>query len=538
MSTAAIILVGLAASYPLPGTYIEMDFAAGPVGGAGGPRSVLLVGNKTTAGIATADTVVYGPDTQTPVQTEADVTQYFGAGSQLHRMWLRFSAIAGSQTGIPIYFIAVTESAGAAAALTANFTGAATTNFNIRTWVNDDFVDTPVTNGQAAATYGANLVVSINSQTRWPVTAAGTTAVILTAKNKGPEGNWIPVQFALQASGGVATGASCNQLANTHLTSGTTADVNTTALATVINRTDYYQVLADSDAGNVGAAVTQANNNAQPTVGIRQRVVAASADTSANTTTVATGLNSARAEYGWFNPTDLPPAEGAAILTAIYMTLEQGAAVGVARKNFSGFPTGQTVDQNLWNAAGPFGKGGGVKPSRTTTAAPTTATIVSLLNNGVTPVGVNSNGTTYIVKRCTTRSLSGANADYRIRDAHKVSICDYWCADIAAVTQINFAGKDLLPDPLPGQPAFPPTATSPRLWGSALKDITSRYGNAGQWGYQPGTTPQAGQSPADAINAAAIIQTENNPPTRMSAYFPLTPCNIFDQAAVLGQQVA
>ena len=34
MSTAAIILVGLAATYPLPGTYIEMDFAAGPVGGA------------------------------------------------------------------------------------------------------------------------------------------------------------------------------------------------------------------------------------------------------------------------------------------------------------------------------------------------------------------------------------------------------------------------------------------------------------------------------------------------------------------------
>ena len=76
------------------------------------------------------------------------------------------------------------------------------------------------------------------------------------------------------------------------------------------------------------------------------------------------------------------------------------------------------------------------------------------------------------------------------------------------------------------------------MWGNALKNVTSRYGNAGQWGYAPGTTPLAGQSPADAINAAAIIQAEVSPPTRMSAYFPLTPVNIADQFAVLGQQVA
>jgi hypothetical protein len=38
-------------------------------------------------------------------------------------------------------------------------------------------------------------------------------------------------------------------------------------------------------------------------------------------------------------------------------------------------------------------------------------------------------------------------------------------------------------------------------------------------------------------NAAAIIQAEVSPPTRMSAYFPLTPVNIADQFAVLGQQV-
>jgi hypothetical protein len=540
VSNAAIILVGLAATYPLPGTYIEMDFAAGPVGGAGGPRLVILIGNMTSAGTATPNTVVYGPDTQTPCQTETDVTTLFGPGSQLHRMWLRFSSVAGANTGIPIYFIAVTSSLGAAASVTANFAGSsALANFNLRAWVVDDFIDTPVTVGQNGGQIGTNVAANINSQTRWPVTAAGTSALVITAKEPGPEGNWIPVQFAIQATGGVATGISCSILANTRLSGGTTADINTTALATIVNTRYYYYCMGDSDSTNVGAAVTQANNNAAPTVGIRGRVVSGNVDTSANAITQATGINSARGEIVWGNGTDFTPAECAAALTAIYMTLEQGSPWGVARKNFSNFPTSQQNDQNLWNAAGPFGKGGGIKGTRSgPTSYPTIATIVSQLNNGLSPIGVQQNGQAYLVKRCTTRSLAGATADYRIRDAHKVSVCDYWCDDVQAVTQLNFGGKDILPDPMPGQPPPPPNATTPRLWGSALKDITVRYGNAGQWAYPPNQPVVAGVTAADAINANAIIQQETSPATRMSAYFPLSPVNIFDQAAVLGQQIS
>lgn len=539
MSTAAIVLVGLAASYALPGTYIEMDFAAGPAGGAGGPRSVILIGNMTTSGSATTNTVVYGPDTTVPCQTETDVTTLFGPGSQLHRMWLRFSSIAGPNSAIPIYFLAVASSAGAAASQAVAFSGVALGNFNLRTWVVDDFVDTPVTNGQNAGTIGLNVAAQINGQTRWPVTAAGSSSMTVTAKEPGPEGNWIPIQFAIQATGGLATGVSCSVLANTRLSGGTTADSNTTALATIANTRYYYYCVADSDATNLGGVSTQISNNAAPTTGIRQRFVGASVDTSANAITIATGLNNARGEVVWGNATDLTPAECAAIATALYMTLEQGAPVGVSRKNFSNFPTGQQVDQFLWNAAGPVGKGGGVKGTRSgPTSWPTTTTIVSALNNGLTPIGVQQNGAAYLVKRCTTKSLSSGQADYRIRDAHKVTICDYWCDDVAAVTQVNFGGKDLLPDPQPGQPPPPPTATTPRLWGNALKDITSRYGNAGQWGYAPGQAIAAGVTPADQINANAIVQQESSPPTRMSAYFPLTPVNIADQFAVLGQQVA
>jgi hypothetical protein len=250
-------------------------------------------------------------------------------------------------------------------------------------------------------------------------------------------------------------------------------------------------------------------------------------DTLANTITVATGLNAPRCEIIWGNSTDLTPSELAANNAAIYALLEAGAPVGVARKNFSLFPSTQP-DQNIWLIkAGRNGVGG----------APTTAQITSALNNGITPITVLPNGQAQLVKRVTTRSLNGATADYRIRDAHKVTVCDFWGDDAVAITQLQFGGRDLLPDPAVGQPPPPPIAVTPAIWGGSLKGLVKSYGNAGQWD-TPGGQPLANQvDAADYINSRAIIQRETNPTTRMSALFQLTPVSIFDQAAILAQQV-
>jgi hypothetical protein len=239
----------------------------------------------------------------------------------------------------------------------------------------------------------------------------------------------------------------------------------------------------------------------------------------------------------WASSTDQQPLEVAANNCALYAYLEAGAQYGVARKNFSLFPA-NTTDQALWlptivsgtnlpGAGGRAGVGG----------APTTAQITSALNNGITPITVLPSGQAQLVKRCTTKSITGAAADYRIRDAHKVTVCDYWGDDAVAITQLQFGGKDLLPDPSIGQPPPGNLAVTPTLWGNALKGLTSNYGNAGQWGYPPGVAVQPGQSPADVINAAAKVQQETNPNTRMSALFQLSPVPIADQFALLAQQI-
>lgn len=520
---AAIVLVGLGAQWAVPGTYFELDFAQGPVAGFGGLRKILLLGNATAAGTATRDTVVYGPDTQTTCQTETDVIGLFGVGSQLHRMFLRFAAI---NTVSPLYFLAVTASAGIAASITETIATTATSAGNHRTWCVDQFVDTTINTGDTPTTIAANIVASVNSQTRWPVTASPAAGVITyTAKIAGPEGNWIRMQ-ALITPTTATIGTTTTLTANTFLTSGATADVNTTALTTIASARYFYIVSGDSDATNLGRLVTQVNSQALPLNGIRQNVVFGSMDTLANTITVCTGLNAARAECVWGNSTDFTPAELAANNCAIYALLEQGSPFGVARKNFSNFPASSS-DQTQWIvAAGRAGVGGSPTPTQQQSA----------LQNGISPIAVSGSGS-YLVKRCTTRSMNGAVNDFRVRDKHKVIVCDYWCDDAGTIIATQFGGKDLLPDPVQGQPPPPPTATTPKRLAGAVKSLTSNYGSQSQWSYPPGETPLAGESPADTINRLTIVQAETNPPTRMSVLVGLSPVNILDQVATLAQQV-
>src|SRR6185312_8731686 len=336
-------------------------------GGSGAARAVLLMGNKTSAGSATADTVIYGPNTAIPCQTEADVIALFGPGSQLHRMFIRFVKAAGVNNTTPLFFIAVTASGGTAASTTMTIATTAAATGNHRFWCLDQFVDTPITTGQTVTQIATAIVASINAQTSWPITAANTAGVItITWKHAGPEGNWGRVQ-ALLTGTGVATTTTLTS--NTFLTSGATADSYTSALSTIASQRFYYIVCGDSDATNVGALVTQVNSLALPTNGNRQRVVFGSMDTLANTITLATGVNAARAECVWGNATDMTPAELAATATAIYATLEQGSQYGVNRKNFSLFPA-QANDASYWPViAGRNGAGG----------APTQAQIYSAL---------------------------------------------------------------------------------------------------------------------------------------------------------------
>lgn len=252
LGLASIILVGLGAQVPNPGTFVQVNFAAGVTGGAPIGQKILVLGNKTSSGTATPDTVVYGPDTgSVTAQTESDWTSLFGYGSQLHRA---FRAITKVNKTTPIYGLAVAESAGAQAAGVFVVVGTATSSGNIRVWVGQEFVDVSVTSGDTATTIGANIATAVNNQVNWAVTASNSSGIVtVTAKNHGPEGNWIKLQI-VNGPGPQVTGLT------------TVSDYGTTwATSTSYSTGVYVQPPAGSGTGYYYKVTTGGTSGTAPT---------------------------------------------------------------------------------------------------------------------------------------------------------------------------------------------------------------------------------------------------------------------------------
>jgi len=501
----AIVVTGLAANDPVPGSYIEVNFAQGEAAGSSRARSICLLGNKTSSGSATVDSVIYGPDTNVQLQTEADAIALFGAGSELHRMFRRVVAV---NRDTAVYAVAVTESAGTNATGTITFTNNATGNGSARIWVHDEFVDVAFSSGDTPTNMADAAVLAINQRTHWGVTAANVAGVItITAKQKGPRGNFIRYQTTITS--GVST--TLTPTADTAMTGGATADSNATALTTILPKFFYYIVSAAEDATQLGALVTQIGTQAAPTVGIRQVCFGGSVDTLANATTVATGRNSARCEIVWQERSDWTPSELAANQAAIEAQFETAPN---PRTNFAGFGN-DPITQAYWQ----------VPAQRGVTYHPSRISIKSALNNGLTPIGVNPSGTTYLVDRATTRSLSGAVNDYRIREPHKVRICDFFGDDVQAKLLLQFAGKRIANDvPQGARPPGPDVATPSVVRGAVLRVIDD-YDSNDLW------------DDAQKVRDGLLVQRETSPTTRMGIRVPARPCANLTQFAVQVNQV-
>lgn len=504
MSNASISIVGLAASDPVPGEYVEVNFAQGPASNGTNTYAALLMGGMLT-GAATADSVIYGPDTMVACSTEADVIGLFGAGSELHRMWRRFVAV--NQT-TPLYLLAVAEGTTPGAAtgtitIANNATGAAT----LRIYVGDESVDVGIASGDTPTAIATAAVKAINGKTHWPVTAANVAGVItLTTKQKGLRANGVRYQAQIRPFG---VGTTVTPTASTLTSGGTVSDDITAALATIAARRFYYLVPAAEDATQLGALLSQVSTQALATTGIRQRVIAGSTDTIANTITLTTALNGARAEVGWLYQSDIPACELAANNAAVYALEEAPLA---PRCNFSGYGEDDRTRAN-WKVKAP--RSG---------AVPTRSQILAALNAGVTPIGVRTTGSTYLVKRITTRFLSGTTVDYRIRDSHKVTICDRYADDLAAKYAAQFRGKNLADDPK-GQEPEAPNATTPRVVKAATNKLTRDYGDLG-------LLQRVGE-----IIVGTVVQRETSPTTRVGVQIPLTPVDVLDQLAAQVNQI-
>lgn len=501
---ADIVITGLASNDPVPGEYIDVAFAQGIASNALGSYAALIIANMLSSGAGSTGTV-YGPDTAIPMLGEDDAIQLFGAGSEAHRMVRRFLSINQST---PLYVVCVAENGSAQPATgTITITGPATASGTLRIYVADEFVDVGFAKGDTATVIGDNAVTQVTAKSHWPVTVTNASGVLtLTTKQKGARANL--VRYFARLIPFTGSGVSVTPVASTAMSSGSASDDLTTITSTISAQRFYYMVPAANDSTQLSALASFINAQAVPTVGLRERMVAGSADTLANSLTITDGINGARAEVLWLYQSDVPPCELAASGAAAYAL---GELPDPPRLNFNGYGQG---DGEAWPVKAPLSG-----------AAPTRSQIAAALNGGLSPVGVNR-ASTYIVKRVTTRYKNGAVLDYRIRDPHKVTIADRYADTIKTTAAAELRGKSIGDDPKKNEPTPGPSVVTPRVLKTLCNRITDSF--AGN---------DLLQNVPD-IKAQTVAQRNSANRARMDARVPLQPIDILDQVGVRVDQVA
>lgn len=463
----AISLTGITSNLATPGDYLELSLGVGPGGIGVGPYDAILIGNKTSSGSGTADTVIYGPDTTPSIQTEADVIAVAGPGSEAHRLWRAFRKTNKSTR---VYMIFPADAAGTAGSGTLVLTNASTGAAALRIWVGDEATDTPITNGQSIAALGAAAAIQVNNKTHLPVTVAFVTDTFtFTSKNTGPRANEIRIRGAI-VNGTTATTVTPNNT-STALTSGATEDSWTTALATLLPRRYYYIVSPSSNISgtNFDDAVTQLMAQALPLTGIRQRMIAGFVGTQSAGSTIAanTAVNSGRVQMPHLYQSEWTAGEIAAH-TAATLALEEDALWSYNFRSYgNGTIAGKDTSQ-IWRLPAPA----------TASAWPTTTSIETGLNNGLMPIGVNTaTGGTYIVASTTTKHKNGSAFDYRQRESHRVAVLDRWCDEFLATYSSRFGGKNIANDVKTGEQTPAANVVTPRQIRALITEMVGKYAN-------------------------------------------------------------
>jgi phage tail sheath gpL-like len=173
-----------------PTVAVEIDNTRAQQGPALLAYSVLLVGQKTAGGTATADTVYR-------VTSAEDVSALAGRGSQLHRQARAYFAT----NRVTETFVGVLADAGAGAAATGTIalSGTATESGTLHLYLGGQYVPVGVSSGDAAAAVATAIAAAVPSTSDLPVTSSVSTATVtLTARNKGLCGNDLDIRLNYQ----------------------------------------------------------------------------------------------------------------------------------------------------------------------------------------------------------------------------------------------------------------------------------------------------------------------------------------------------
>ena len=502
--TFALALTGLDATNPVPGSYAEVRFAQGETGGDLGPKRTLLLAPKTSAGSITVDTQVV------QILDEADAITYAGPGSPAHRMARAFFA---NNKSSEVWLLCPTVATGSAAVDKIILTNAATANGVLSVYTCGIQIDVPIVSGDSVTAIGAKLEEALDNHTELPFTSGNSSGTVtVTGKIAGIVLNSVRIRCKITGAGATTVNLTADTAFGASGESGAAIGVGaidlTNALATMLARKFDTILFCEQNATPIDALLDQVQVQAEPSTGYRQKVYVGAAMTPANAATLASGSSMNRARADLINCEECPVEHYVlcAIVAGAYLK-NNGADPSY---NFDGY--GTKSGDLLAGLSRPYND----------SALPTTAELKSMLNQGVTPIAFTDGGAPYIVRAVTTQCKSGSNFDYRVRDAHIVTVPDRFTADLLARVATAPWTK-ITRDPTGNRPEPGAAFCTPRRMKSLVERLLSDYVSAG-W-LDPVKL-------ADMI-AGTVCGQDPLVPSRMNTSIPLYSAILLHQHALL-----
>lgn len=216
----------------------------------------LLIGQKTSAGTATADTLVR-------VTSVDQAITYGGRGSMLHRQALAWFA-SNKSTEVWLGVLA-DNGAGVAATGTIVVSGPATADGTIALYLGGERIAVAVTSGDSADDIAAAIEAAIDDALDLPVTASVSTATVTIAfRHKGLVGNTYDVRHSFLDGEELPAGVGMTITAVGSVVVGTTAPSLTNLIAAMADLWFHVWSHPYTDSTNLGAIETELSTRFGP----------------------------------------------------------------------------------------------------------------------------------------------------------------------------------------------------------------------------------------------------------------------------------
>jgi phage tail sheath gpL-like len=456
---ASIIIAGYAESDFVPGLVRETKYGQGRVSIGQIPVKLLVTGNKTSAGTATADADFV------PIYSYDDADTYAGPGSEGAVQCYAALDIPG----VTLYYapVAAPSSSPAQATLTITIAGTWSTTGNVGVWLAGRFYSVGVGASDTVTTVAANLAAKINSNPRLFCTASPSVGVItLTVRSTGARGNdYVCRKDLTAAPAGMTVALAGGTALNTYMTpfsSGAGADDVTNVLALATTDRWQMQAWAQNDATNAALIRAQMSAEAGP---LKQHlghaIFAKIRGTAASISFAQTTLNDQRCTCVHMTNAEWPAFAVAAQIAALRSVIV-GANPNYNYDDFGADP----------NAVGQFALTIPAQSQKADIAG--RSTLDSLLHSGVMPLTTTPSGRVKIVRAIQSHSLNGSSPDYRTLDWGDADVPDRISDEIASRwTTFKQSNPYVGPEPADGQQPAPANVATPSRWNSELYKVLS-----------------------------------------------------------------